>query len=45
MQSWFGHVISTAAAYFSGAMVAAVTLLALLYWLLRSAHGPHRGAH
>jgi hypothetical protein len=45
MQWWLGHVISTAAAYFSGAIVAAATLFALSYWLLRSPHGPHRDAH
>jgi hypothetical protein len=45
MQSWFGHVISTAAAYFGGAIVAAATLFALSYWLLRSPNGRHRDAH
>jgi uncharacterized membrane protein YkvI len=45
MQWWLGHVISTAAAYFSGAIVAAATLFALSYWLLRSPHGRHRDAH
>lgn len=45
MQWWLGHVISIAAAYFSGAIVAAATLFALSYWLLRSPHGRHRDAH
>ena len=36
MQWWLGHVISTAAPYLSGAIVAAATLFALSYWLLRS---------
>ena len=36
MQWWLGHVISIAAAYFSGDIVAAATLFALSYWLLRS---------
>jgi len=45
MQWWLGHVISTAAAYFSAAIVAAATLFVLSYWLLRSRHGRHRDAH
>ncbi len=45
MQWWLGHVISTAAPYLSGAIVAAATLFALSYWLLRSPHGRHRDAH
>jgi hypothetical protein len=45
MQWWLGHVISIAAAYFSGAIVAAATSFALSYWLLRSPHGRHRDAH
>ena len=45
MQWWLGHVISTAAAYFSGAVVIAAVLFVLSYWLLRSPHGRHRAAH
>jgi hypothetical protein len=45
IQWWLGHVISTAAAYFSGAIVVAAVLFALSYWLLRSPDGRHRDAH
>jgi len=45
MQWWLGHVISTAAAYFGGAIVVAAVLFVLSYWLLRSPHGLHRDAH
>jgi hypothetical protein len=45
MQWWLGELISTAATYFSAAMIAAATLLALSYWLLRSPHGSRRDAH
>jgi hypothetical protein len=45
IQWWLGHVISTAAAYFSGALVVAAVLFAVSDWLLRSPHGPHRDAH
>ena len=45
MQWWLGHVISTAAAYFSGAVVTAAVLFVLSYWLLRSPRGRHRAAH
>jgi hypothetical protein len=45
MQWWLGELISTAAAYFSAAMIAAATLLALSYWLLRSPHRSRRAAH
>jgi hypothetical protein len=45
MHWWLGHVISTAAAYFGGAVVIAAVLFALSYWLLHSPHGLHRDAH
>jgi len=45
IQWWVGHVISTAAAYFGGAVVVAAMLFALSYWLLRPPHGLHRDAH
>ena len=45
IQCWLGHVISTAAAYFGGALVVAAVLFALSYWLLRSPDGRHRDAH
>jgi len=45
IQWWVGHVISTAAAYFGGAIVVAAVLFVLSYWLLRSPHGLHRDAH
>jgi hypothetical protein len=45
MQWWLGHVISSAAAYFSAAIVAAAVLFVLSYWLLRSPHGRHPAAH
>ena len=44
IQWWVGHVISTAAAYFGGAVVVAAVLFALSYWLLPP-HGLHRDAH
>ena len=45
MQWWLGHVISTAAAFFAGAIAAAAMLLVLSYWLLRSPHGRQLDAH
>ena len=44
IQWWLGHLVSTAAAYFAGAIVIAAVLFALSYWLLRSPHRRHRDA-
>ena len=42
---WLKHEIWTAATYFGGTIIVAAVLFALSYWLLRSPHARHRGAH
>lgn len=45
IQWWLVHLIWTTAAYFGATIIVAAVLFALSYWLLRSSHGRHRGAH
>jgi hypothetical protein len=42
---WLKHEIWTGATYFGGTIIVAAVLFALSYWLLRSPHARHRGAH